>query len=44
MKPSIRKLGLLVLVLLIGVMVRIVWNYRHQIREFLADPFIYYQD
>lgn len=44
MNLSIRKLGVLLLVLLFGVVVKIVWDYRYQIREFLADPFIYYQD
>jgi hypothetical protein len=44
MKLSIRKLGLLLLVVLLGVVGKIAWDYRHQIREFLADPFIYYQD
>jgi hypothetical protein len=44
MKLSIRKLGLLLLVLLLGVVVKLAWDYRHEIREFLANPFIYYQD
>lgn len=34
----------LLLVLLLAVVVKTAWDYRRQIREFLADPFIYYQD
>lgn len=44
MKGLIRKIGPLLLAFLLGVLAKVKWDYRQQIREFLSNPFIYYQD
>lgn len=44
MKSLVRKLGPLLLAFLLGVVAKVVWDHQQQIREFLADPFIHYQD
>jgi hypothetical protein len=44
MKSLVRKLGPLLLAFLLGVAAKGIWDHRQQIREFLANPFIYYQD
>jgi glycerol uptake facilitator-like aquaporin len=44
MKAWARKIGPLLLAFLLGIAAKILWDQRHQIWNFLADPFIYYQD
>jgi hypothetical protein len=44
MKPLVRKMVPLLLAFLLGVAAKTAWDHRHQIRNFLADPFLYYQD
>ncbi len=44
MKHLVRKIGPLLLAFLLGVAAKTVWDHRQQIRNFLADPFVYYQD
>jgi hypothetical protein len=44
MKHLVRKIGLLLLAFLLGMAAKIEWNHRYEIRNFLADPFLYYQD
>jgi hypothetical protein len=44
MKPLVRKMVPLLLAFLLGVAAKTAWDHRHQIRNFLADPFVYYQD
>jgi hypothetical protein len=44
MKPLVRKIVPLLLAFLLGVAAKTAWDHRHQIRNFLADPFVYYQD
>jgi len=44
MKPSVRKMVPLLLAFLLGVAAKTGWDHRRQIRNFLADPFVYYQD
>ena len=44
MKQLVRKIGSLLLAFLLGVGAKVLWDNRESIREFLADPFLYYQD
>jgi len=44
MKPLVRKMVPLLLAFLLGGAAKTAWDHRYQIRNFLADPFVYYQD
>jgi len=44
MRHLLRKIGPIVLAFLIGVLAKFVWDHWQEVRNFLADPFIYYQD
>jgi hypothetical protein len=44
MPHLVRKIGPLLLAFLLGVAAKTAWDHRHQICNFLADPFVYYQD
>jgi hypothetical protein len=44
MKHLVRKIGPLLLAFLLGVLAKFAWDHRQEIQNFLADPFIYYQD
>ena len=44
MKPLVRKMVPLLLAFLLGVAAKTAWDHRHQIRNVLAEPFVYYQD
>jgi hypothetical protein len=44
MRHLVRKIGPLLLAFLLGMLAKFAWDHRQQIKNFLADPFIYYQD
>ena len=44
MKQLVRKIEPLLLAFLLGVGAKALWDYRECIREFLSNPFLYYQD
>jgi hypothetical protein len=44
MRHLVRKFGPLLLAFLLGVLTKFTWDHRKEIKSFLADPFIYYQD
>lgn len=44
MPHLVRKMVPLLLAFLLGVAAKTAWDHRHHIGNFLADPFVYYQD